>query len=118
MRFKKNRLKLMRDIEKVMKLGEMQRIFDEKRNEVFLVRYYPHEGYSRFTVIVPKKVARKSVWRNRIKRITREAFRQMIKDGKAPNYDIIFIARQNIYQKKAPEIKKILESFFGKIQSK
>lgn len=114
MKFKKNRLKLRRDIEKVIKFGKLKKIFDEKGNEIFLVRYYPHEGYSRFTVFVPKKVARKSVWRNRIKRITREAFRQMIKEGKAPNYDIIFIARQNIYQKKTPEIKKIFERFFEK----
>lgn len=116
MKFKKNRLRLKRDIEKVMRLGKSHKVSNDQKNEMLLIKYYPHKEYTRFTVIVPKKVAKKSVWRNRIKRIIREAARQLIKEGKIPNYDIIFIVRQNIYTKKSTEIKKILQDVFRSIQ--
>lgn len=118
MRFKKNRLRLTRDVQRVLEQGKTKRVSSEKSGgstELFLLKYYPYQ-YTRFTVIVSKKVAKKSVWRNRIKRIVREAIRQLIKEGKAPNFDIVILVRQNIYRMKSYEIKEILEKVFDKLK--
>lgn len=115
MRFRKNRLRLTRDIQRVLEHGKTKKVSLEKNGaELFILKYYPYQ-HTRFTVIVSKKVAKKSVWRNRIKRIIREAMRQLIKEGKSPNFDIVILVRQNIYRMKSYEVKEILEKVFDNI---
>lgn len=65
-----------------------------------------HEGKGvKKAVVVSKNVAQKAVDRNRIKRITREAIRQ-IKDMPT-GYTVII--RKNIAGLKTPQIKEMLE---------
>ncbi|MBW6440940.1 ribonuclease P protein component [Patescibacteria group bacterium] len=66
------------------------------------------ELFSRFGFIVSKKISKKAVQRNRIKRILREEIRLselQIKKG----YDVVFIAKSGIELKTHPEIKDIVD---------
>jgi len=61
---------------------------------------------NRFAVI-PFKVSKKAVERNRLKRRVSEIFRILNKDFKK-SYDIIFVARPSILNKKFKDLKKMI----------
>ena len=69
--------------------------------------------FSRFGFIVSKKISKKAVERNRIKRILRESIRlskNQIKEG----YDIIFITRNGIESRAYREISNTVEKLLMK----
>lgn len=59
--------------------GEFGAVFAERRvlrGSIFALHYRPNGGASaRLGLVIAKKLARRAVWRNSIKRIGREAFR-------------------------------------------
>lgn len=59
--------------------GEFGAVFDHRRvlrGERFNLHYRPNGGDSaRLGLVIAKKLAKRSVWRNAIKRVGREAFR-------------------------------------------
>ncbi|MBU3827081.1 MAG: ribonuclease P protein component [Candidatus Anaerobiospirillum merdipullorum] len=48
----------------------------------------------RLGLVVPKKVLKRAVWRNRVKRVVRETFRQH--QATLPAADVVFIAKPKI----------------------
>ena len=64
---------------------------------------------SRFAVIVGKKVSKKAVARNSIKRKTTEVIRLNLKQVK-PGFDLVFIAKPEIQRKKYKEIEAVVLS--------
>jgi ribonuclease P protein component len=67
------RLTRKRDLDRVYKQGK------SAATNHFFVRCLPNRyGHPRFTVVIGKKVVRKAVVRNRLKRITRQALQELI----------------------------------------
>jgi ribonuclease P protein component len=115
MRFRKFRLRLRKDIERVFKTG-----MHLKSKPFFSIKVIENDsvniGYPRFSVIVPKKSVKKAVRRNRIKRILREAMRELIREKKIPNLDIVILVKEDISGKKSYEVKNEIEKIFQKYQ--
>ncbi|MGK5094894.1 ribonuclease P protein component [Deltaproteobacteria bacterium TL4] len=84
---KRVRLKRQKEIETVFKAGQYRRL------GLIGVKYYPTElGYSRFLISVKKKVGN-APFRNRIKRIMREAIRLQLPELEG-SFDICFFFTQ------------------------
>lgn len=64
-------------------------------------------------VVVSKKVAKKAVDRNRIKRMIHEALKEKIVNLGSP---LIIILKANLASQKMPEIKKDLETLLKKLK--
>jgi ribonuclease P protein component len=117
MRFRRFRLRLRKNIERVLKNGILLK---HKDFPYFSIKVLENEsiniGYPRFTVIAPKKSVKKAVRRNRIKRIIREAMRELIAESKIPNLDIVILVREDISSKKSYEVRDEIEKIFQKYQ--
>ena|SRR3989344_8584032 len=68
---------------------------------------------NRFGIIVSKKVDKRAVARNKIKRIFREELVNCDKDMKK-GYDILFIIRTGIIGKTKDEITLLIKEYLGK----
>jgi len=99
-----NRIKKKKDFEMIFK--------DSKsfRNNLFILRVAQNNlGLSRFGFVVSKKISKKAVVRNKIKRRLSEATRaysEKIKSGT----DLVFITLSGIEKKDFPEIKEAVTS--------
>ena len=67
-------------------------------------------GHPRLGLTKHKKVLKRAVWRNRIKRLTRESFRH--KQHELPAIDIVVIAKSGIGQLNNAEITQLLEKLW------
>jgi ribonuclease P protein component len=71
----------------------------------------PNElGHPRLGLTVPKKALKRAVWRNRIKRLTRESFRHQ--QHELPAIDIVVIAKAGIGQLSNAEISHLLDKLW------
>ena len=68
---------------------------------------------SRFGFIVSKKVSKKAVQRNRVKRLLRESIRLMQKDVRA-GFDAVFISKAGIVGKDFEEVNLVVEELLKK----
>lgn len=106
---KENRLKKNKDFNAVFKERKFFRLsfflFGFKKNDL---------EYSRFGIIVNKKISKQAVLRNRIKRIIREVVRKKIDEIKK-GYDIVIIPSKEIKEKTFQEIESAIEKSFKKI---
>jgi len=68
-------------------------------------------GHPRIGIIVSKKVAKKAVARNRIRRILAEAIRTHL-DYMRANVDVVVVALPDFEAKKTPQAAKILYDLF------
>ena len=68
---------------------------------------------SRLGLIVPKKVLKRAVWRNRVKRIARETFR--LNQHSLHNLDLVVIARPKIEDKSNSELSAIFKRLWLQI---
>ncbi|GIW88446.1 MAG: hypothetical protein KatS3mg108_2770 [Isosphaeraceae bacterium] len=86
----------LRRRERVLDSAEFREAFERRRavSDRWLVVYGRPSGlaYARLGVTVPRKVARKAVVRNRLKRLVREAFRRH-KERWAAGVDLIVVPR-------------------------
>lgn len=102
-------------------LAQKNRLILSKRNPInlkkrtesgaFVLKFKKTEGPFKAAIVVSKKVAKKAVDRNRIKRIITQALTQTI----VPNLDLVIIVKENIASKKTQEIKLELEAALKKI---
>lgn len=104
---KQFRLKKQRDFENVFQKGAY---FSE--NFLALKVVENNLKTSRFGFMVSKKISKKAVVRNRIKRLLRESVRLMQIEVKS-GFDMVFISRSGIVKKSLKEIsgtvKKLLK---------
>ncbi len=71
------------------------------------------EGHARLGLVVPKKVLKRAVWRNRVKRIVRETFRTS--QHSLPNVDLVVLARPMIGEIDNSELSSSLLRLWKKI---
>ena len=108
---KENRLKKKKDFDAVFKECKFKRsplftFLGIKKNDL---------NCSRFGIIVSKKIAKKAVIRNKIKRRIREILRNRIKEIDR-GYDVVIIPSKEIVDKNYQEIKISLERGLKKIK--
>ena len=105
---KENRLKKKKDFEEVFKKGKGFRedflFLKIKKNEL---------GVSRIGFVVSKKISRKAVQRNKIKRRLREVMKFYLSKIET-GFDIVFLAKPGIGEKDFQEIKEIAQKIFKK----
>lgn len=86
-----------------------------KKETPLLKIYYELNNNSKFTVICPKKVCKKAVERNKIKRLIRETLRKKL-DKEELKINAVILAKKEIVGQKQNKIEKSLESLFNKIK--
>lgn len=102
---KKNlRLKKKKDFERVQKQGRTE------KGSFLVLKFIPNESEkSRIGFVCSKKVSKKAIVRNKIKRRIRAAVKEAeIKAG----YDIVLFAKVNVKEKSFWEIKSLVKSLF------
>nr|WP_299239175.1 ribonuclease P protein component [Sulfurihydrogenibium sp.] len=99
----------------------MQNVFSKKQivdNEDFLVVYLKNDQEkSRYAFVTSKKNFKKSVDRNRAKRLLREAVRLRLNLLDDLKYDMIFIAKKSILNKKVYDILSQIDAVIGKLKN-
>lgn len=108
---KPNRLTQKKDVKRVMIKG---RAFFVKEFGIKSIRKQSNL-LSKVGIIVPKKLARAAVLRNRIKRQVRHIFLKHI-DQIQPGYDIIFMARPDFLKLKFDEMEEKIISVLKRIK--
>lgn len=110
MLFRENRLKNKKDFEKIFKQGKGFR-----QDFLFLKITENNLGKARFGFIVSKKVSKKAVVRNRIKRQLREIIRNKLKQEQVKKgIDGVVVALQGIDEKEFEEMEKAIDTLFNK----
>ena len=103
---KKNRIISKDDFRRVFKEGETV------KDSFFFIKYLTNTlGHSRWSVVVPVRVSKKSVERSRIKRKITEALKNFLN---LP-LDIVITATSIILEKSFDEIKRQIEKDINKI---
>ncbi|SRR6056297_248807 len=109
---KKNRLKNKKDFEKIFKQGE------SFKNKFLIVKIDENKlNFPRIGIVVSKKVSKRSVVRNKIKRRLREIVKEKIKKLKNKKIDCIFIVLPEARNKNFKETEKVVENLFKKIET-
>jgi len=101
---KKYRLKDFWEIEEVKKKGQL---FQSLSFGV-LVFFRDKKQNSRVAFIVSLKISKKSVERNRTKRLLSEAVRGFLPSIK-PGYDLVFLIKKNLVGRNKQEVEKEVE---------
>ncbi|GLQ45233.1 ribonuclease P protein component [Dyella lipolytica] len=80
----------------------------------FSVRYRQNElGYARLGLAISKRVSKRAVERNRIKRLARESFRRV--RNQLPALDLVVMAREQASGVPGPELLAELETLWRKL---
>ena len=108
MLLKINRLRQKKDFKKLFQEGK-----SFKNNFLILKIAQNNLKESHFGFIVSKKVSKKAILRNKIKRRLRDIIRQNIKDIKK-GIDVVLIILPGLEKKNFLEIKEILNTLFKK----
>ncbi len=98
---------------RLRKQNEFDQVFKKGKtvNSAFLVLKFSGNGLgnNRFGFLVGSKIFKKAVLRNKIKRRLREAVKDLFPLIK-PGYDLVFIVKSGLIEKKYAEIKSLIES--------
>ncbi len=106
---KEFRLRKQKDFENVFNRGVY---FSEK----FLILKAVENNlpFSRFGFVVSKKISKKAVERNRVKRLMSESIRLFQKKIK-PGFDVVFVSRAGIVGKSLEEVKEPMGNLLKKL---
>jgi len=104
----KNRLKKKKDFEKVLKRGKGFR-----EDFLFLKLIKNNFKISRVGFIVSKKISKKAVQRNKIKRKLREII-QLYLAKIQPGFDLVFLAKPGIEKRDFWEIEQTIDKILKK----
>ncbi|MDD5750091.1 MAG: ribonuclease P protein component [Candidatus Pacebacteria bacterium] len=105
---KKNRLKKKNDFARVMRQGSTA------AGGCLVLRFCANQQEaSRIGFVCSKKVAKRAVARNRVKRRLREIVRMMLPDIR-PGYDMVFLTRPGMAETGFDEMKLIAEKLLKK----
>lgn len=103
-----NRIKKRNDFKEILKKGNLIHC------EILTVKFLENNlNRTRFGFIVSKKVSKKAVVRNAVKRKLREQIRLRLINFKK-GFDMIIIAKKDISEKKSREISVVIEELFSK----
>ena len=101
---KKNRLNL------ALKNKTPNKHYTKVHGEDFILTFTKTQADFKAAVTISKKIAKKAVDRNRIKRITLEAIKELdIKNG-----NLTVSVRKNISTLKSPQVKQIIKGIINK----
>lgn len=106
---REDRLLNSREYDKVFKKS----VRASGRGLIILARANEEGQHPRLGLVVPKKVLKRAVWRNRVKRIIRESFRNS-KDS-LPNADLVVLARKPIGEINNIELRLSLQRLWQRI---
>lgn len=70
---------------------------------------------SRLGLVVPKKILKRAVWRNRVKRVVRESFR-LSSPSFEKNADIVFIAKAGIKDINNQKLFELLDKLWIRLK--
>ena len=106
---KEFRLRKQKDFENVFNRGVY---FSEK----FLILKAVENNlpFSRFGFVVSKKISKKAVERNRVKRLMSESIRLSQEEIK-PGFDVVFVSRSGIVGESLEEVKEPMENLLKKL---
>ena len=97
-----------KDSESVFRKGETV------KGSFFFIKFSENQvGYCRLAILMPVKVSKSSVARNRLRRIVAEIFKATGLEGQP--FDVIFVATPSIVGRPFREIKSELTSAIGTI---
>lgn len=103
-----NRLKKKKDFERINKQGRVI-----SGDFLVLKKLKNDMNHSRIGLVVPLKISKKAVVRNKAKRRLREIIRENLDEMK-PGYDLVFFTRKGIEEKDFNEINLELKTLFKK----
>ena len=107
---KKNRLNKEKDIEYVLKKGQI------KFSPILNIKYLPAETkVSRFCIIISKKISLKAVVRNRSKRQISASLQDLIENIKKP-VDVVILTKPAITITEQKDIQDTLDKTLRKAQ--
>lgn len=109
---KKYRVKDMKDFKELLDNGEY---FGVK--ELYIKYINNNLNFSKISVVVPIKIDKRAVVRNRIKRQLSEIIRLMYKDIK-PGFNIVLFCKSPILETKQEDMKKQVECILEKTNLK
>jgi ribonuclease P protein component len=105
--------------QRLLKTDEFSSVFSLRRsfsNDFFQLWFAPGQGdRARLGLVVPKKVVRQAVRRNRIKRLVREQFRLMA--ATLPPFDLVVRARRPFYRCEQAKARAALEALLNRLKS-
>ena len=105
---KENRLKLKKDFEIVFKKGK-----SFSQDILFLKVLENDSNIKRFGFIVSRKISKKAVIRNKVKRRLREAVGTRLKEARS-GVDCVLVALPGIEKRVFVDIKKSVDKLFEK----
>lgn len=106
---KQYRLPLRTEFKRIKKEGKL---FSGKFFSLLVNKQPAGNRPSRFAFIISKKIHKKAIKRNRVRRLLVEAVRGILPKIK-PGFDFVFLVKKTILEKKLSEIKNEVEKFFG-----
>lgn len=104
--------------QRLLRPAEFQAVFDGAAFKVgeagFLLLVRPNAlTHPRLGLVIAKKKVRRSVDRNRLKRIVRDSFRRH--QAELPAADVIFMARQDLAKVASPEFHQQLQQAWKRV---
>lgn len=98
-------------IDFILKKGSLE------KSTLFLIRFVKNnEAFNRFSLVVSKKIYKRAVDRNKLRRQIYEAIRLSEESPDAQHFDFIFIPKKKIIDYNYSEIEKDISKFISWIK--
>ncbi len=106
---------------RLLNAGDYSRVFEQpdaraSHRHLLLLARNNERGRHRLGLVIAKKNVKRAVERNRIKRVTREFFRQL--PDSQPHMDVIMLARRGLDELDNALLSSILQQQWQKLMTK